>query len=91
MLFSEPTCYKYHNYGDKDANCRLKNYKLDLYPATENFKVWKKKEDDQCRLVLSSQRQNNPWYIDSGCSKHMNGYKNNFLALSENNSGNVTF
>jgi hypothetical protein len=71
MLFSEPKCYIFHNYGHKVADCRLRRYNPDLNPAAENFKVWKKKEDDKCGLVLSAQRQKNPWYIDSGCSKHM--------------------
>jgi hypothetical protein len=35
----------------------------DLNPIAGNFKIWKKKEDDKCRLVLSTQRENNPWYI----------------------------
>jgi hypothetical protein len=91
LLFSEPECYICHNYGHKAADCHLKNYKLDLTPTTENFKVWKKKEDDQCGLVLSSKRHKNPWYIDNGCSKHMTGDKSKFLTLSENKSGNVTF
>jgi hypothetical protein len=91
MLFSEPECYNFHNYGHKFLDCRLRNYKPDLNPATENFKIWKKKEDDQCGLVLSAQRQKNLWYIDSGCSKHMTGDKSKFLTLSENKSGNVTF
>jgi hypothetical protein len=91
LLFSEPECYVFHNYGHKAADCCLRNYKLDLNPTAENFKVWKKKEDDKCRLVLSSQRQKNPQYIDSGCSKHMTGDKSKFLTLSEIKSGNVTF
>jgi hypothetical protein len=62
-----------------------------LIPTAENVKVWKKKADDKCGLVLSSQRQNNPWYIDSGCSKHMTGDKSKFLTLSEIKSGNVNF
>jgi hypothetical protein len=33
----------------------------------------------------------NPWYIDSGCSKHMTGDKGKFLSLSERKSGSVTF
>jgi hypothetical protein len=62
-----------------------------LNPSTENVKVWKKKENDKCGLVLSAQRQNNPWYIDSGCSKHMTGVKSKCMSLSERKSGNVTF
>jgi hypothetical protein len=90
-LFNEPECYICHNYGHKAADCHLKNYKPDLNPSSENVKVWKKKEDDKCGLVLSAQRQKNPWYIDNGCSKHMTGDKSNFLTLSESKSGNVTF
>ena len=91
MLFSEPECYVCHNYGYKAIYCHLKNYKLDLKSTAENFKVWKKKEDDKCGLVLSAQKQKNPWYIDCGCSKHMTGDKSKFLTLSENKSGNVIF
>jgi hypothetical protein len=62
-----------------------------LNSPAENVKVWKKKESDKCGLVLSAQRQTNPWYIDSVCSKHMTGDKGKFLSLSESKSGNVTF
>jgi hypothetical protein len=89
LLFNEPECYICHNYGHKVADCQLRNYKPDLNPTTENFKVWKKKEDDKCGLVLSTQRQK--WYIDSGYSKHMTGNKSKFLTLSESKSRNVTF
>jgi hypothetical protein len=90
-LFSEPECYNCHNYGHKAADCRLKNYNPDLNSTVENVKVWKKKVDDKCGLVLSAQRKKNPWYIDSGCSKHMTGDKSKFLTLSDSKSGNVTF
>jgi hypothetical protein len=62
-----------------------------LNPSAKKVKVWKLKENDKCGLVLSAQRQKNPWYIDSGCSKHMTGDKGKFLSLSESKSGNVTF
>jgi hypothetical protein len=91
LLFSEPECYNCHNYGHKSANYHLKNYKSDLIPTTENVKVWKKKVDDKCGIVLSAQGKKNPWYIDSGCSKHMTGDKSKFLTLSDSKSGNVTF
>jgi hypothetical protein len=91
LLFSEPECYNCHNYGHKAADYRLRNYNPDLIPTAENVKVWKKKADDKCGLVLLAQKQKNPWYIDSGCSKHMTGDKSKFLTLSENKSRNVTF
>jgi hypothetical protein len=90
-LFDEPECYIFHNYGHKSVDCRLRNYESDLNSPAENVKVWKKKESDNYGLVLSTQRQTNPWYIDSGCSKHMTRDKGKFLSLSERKSGNVTF
>jgi hypothetical protein len=90
-LFNEPECYTCHNYGHKAADCHLRNYEPDLNPFVENVKVWKKKENDKCGLVLSAQRQKNPWYIDSGCSKHMTGDKSKFLSLRESKSRNITF
>jgi hypothetical protein len=89
-LFDEPKCYICHNYGHKSVDCRLMNYEPDLNSPAENVKVWKKKESDKCGLVLSTQRQTNPWYIDSGFSKHMTGDKGKFLSLSESKLGNVT-
>jgi len=32
-----------------------------------------------------------PWYIDSGCSKHMSRDKEKFVSLTKHKSGNVTF
>ena len=90
-LFNEPECYTCHNFGHEAVECHLRDYELDLNPSAENVKVWKKKENDKCGLVLSAQRQKNPCYIDSGCSKHMMGDKGKFLSLSESKSGNITF
>jgi hypothetical protein len=91
LLFIELECYICHNYGHKYEDCRLRNFKPNSNPTAENSKIWKKKEDDKCRLVLSTQKQKNHWYIDSGCSKHMTGDKSKFLTLSESKLGNVTF
>jgi hypothetical protein len=91
LLFSEPEFYNCHNYGPKAADCRLRKYNSDLIPTTKNVKVWKKKVDDKCGLVLSTQKKKNPWYIDSGFSKHMTGDRSKFLTLSDRKSGNVTF
>jgi hypothetical protein len=90
-LNNDIECYICHNYGHKYVDCRLRNYEPDLNSPAENVKVWKKKESDKGGLVLSSQRKTNPWYIESGCSKHMMGDKGKFLSLSESISGNVTF
>jgi hypothetical protein len=91
LLNNEIECYICHNYGHKSIDCHLREYEPDSKSPAENVKFWKKKESDKCGLVLSAQRKMNPWYIDSGCSKHMKGDKGNFLSLSERKSGNVAF
>jgi hypothetical protein len=91
LLYSESECYICQNYGHKATNCHLKKYNPDRNITDENVKVWKKKVDDKCGLVLSAQNKRNPWYIDSGCSKHMTGDRSKFLTLSDSKSGNVTF
>jgi hypothetical protein len=83
LLNNDIECYICHNYGHKSINCRLREYEPDSKSPVENVKFWKKKESDKCGLVLSTQRKTNPWYIDSGCSKHMTGDKGKFLSLSE--------
>ena len=72
LLYNKLECYICHNYGYKALECHLKNYRPDsrMNYSAENVKVWKKKESNKCGLVLSAQKQKNPWYIDSGCSKH---------------------
>jgi hypothetical protein len=43
LLFSEPECYIYHNYGHKALDCRLRNFKSESNLTAKNFKIWKKK------------------------------------------------
>jgi hypothetical protein len=60
----------------------------------EDFtKVWRKKNKNKenCGLALYAKNQENQWYIDSGCSKHMTGDKSKFEFLTEEKGGNVTF
>jgi hypothetical protein len=93
LLNNERECYNCHNFGHKVENFHLKNYKEypRIKPLARNTNIWKKKDSEKYGLVLSAQRQKNPWSIDSGCSKHMIGDKSKFLSLSERQYGNVTF
>jgi len=36
-------------------------------------------------------KENNQWYLDSGCSRHMTGNKKLFLSLEPFDGGRVTF
>ncbi|XP_070021863.1 uncharacterized protein [Nicotiana sylvestris] len=47
-----------------------------------------KKEEDPKAKVRGN---NQDWYLDSGCSRHMTGEKKNFLSLTIFQGGNVSF
>ena len=93
LLNNELECYDYHNFSHKATKCHLKKYKADprINPLARNATTWKKKDSEKCDLVLSAQKPKDPWYIDSGCSKHMTTDKDKFLSISESKTGNVTF
>jgi hypothetical protein len=62
LLNKELKCYNCHNFGHKAANFHLKKYKADprINPLSRNANTWKKKDNEKCVLVLSSQKQNTP-------------------------------
>jgi hypothetical protein len=93
LLNNELECYNCHIFGHKAANCHLENYKTDkkIKPLAKNVITSKKKDSENCGLVLSSQKQRDPWYIYIGCSKNMTRDKDNFLSISKGKTGNVTF
>jgi len=84
-LYNEPECYVCHNFGHKASNCYMKNYKTEprMNYSAKNSKVWKKRESNKCGLILSTLKKKDPWYIGSGCSRHMTGDKSKFMCLSE--------
>ncbi|PNX73781.1 phytoalexin-deficient 4-2 protein, partial [Trifolium pratense] len=43
--------------------------------------------EEECHLAMKRK----PWYLDSGCSRHMTGDKQNFLSFDEKEGGMVTF
>ena len=85
LLNNELKCYNCHNFGHKAANCHLKNYKADpkIKPLGRNANTWKNKDSEKCGLVISTQKQKDPWYLDSGCSKHMTGDKDKSMCISK--------
>ena len=93
LLYNEPEFYICHNYGHKELKCHLKNYRLDsrMNYLAAIVKFWKKNASNKCGLVCLAQMKKDPWYIDTGCSKHMTSDKSKFLFLSESKLGNVTF
>jgi hypothetical protein len=45
--------------------------------------TWIRKKDqynnEECTLALQAKQKKHGWYVDSGCSKHMTGDRDNFL------------
>ena len=62
LLNNELECYNCHNFGHKDENCHLKNYKTNprINLLARNANTWKKKDSGKCGLVLSTQNKRTP-------------------------------
>ncbi|GAU51185.1 hypothetical protein TSUD_412110 [Trifolium subterraneum] len=43
--------------------------------------------EEECLLAVKRR----PWYLDSGCSRHMTGDRNNFLSFETREGGSITF
>eukprot|EP00253_Pinus_taeda_P023378 PITA_23378 len=62
--------------------------------TSSNSKIWKKKElqSERSGIALFTQGQENQWYIDNGCFKHMTGDKDKLLSYdSLEKEKNVSF
>jgi hypothetical protein len=57
--------------------------------------VWRRKDisnNEDCRIALTAEecKEEDEWYIDSGCSSHMTGDQDKFISLKRK-GGNVAF
>jgi len=73
-------CLLCYNNGHYEQHCPLKRRKA----SSENPNM------DECGLALYAQNNENRWFVDSGCSRHMTGDKRKFVSLSKK-EGNVSF
>jgi hypothetical protein len=83
-------CYKCNYLGHKARDCRYMNEDVPM-PTT----VWRRKEipnNEDCRIALTAEecKEEDEWYIDSGCSSHMTGDQDKFISLKRKD-GNVAF
>eukprot|EP00253_Pinus_taeda_P020139 PITA_20139 len=68
----------YNNFGHEESKCRSKFRKISQKEQTPlNPKIWRRKEPqtERCGIALYAEGQENQWYINSECSKHMTGDK----------------
>jgi len=78
LLENEIECSICNNFGHEESECRSKFRQTSQKEQTPlNPKVWRKKElqTERCGITLYVEGQENQWYINSGCSKHMTGDK----------------
>jgi hypothetical protein len=83
-------CYKCNYLGHKARDCRYMNEDVPM-PTT----VWRRKEipnNEDCRIALTAKecKEEDEWYIDSGCSSHMTGDQDKFISWKRK-GGNVAF
>eukprot|EP00253_Pinus_taeda_P006914 PITA_06914 len=76
-LESEIECSICNNFGHEDFECRSRFWKTTQKEFTPSAKTWRMKEPqpERCGIALYAEGQENQWYIDNGCSKHMIGDK----------------
>ena len=53
--------------------------------------VWFLTSNEECTVTLQAKQKKRGWYVDSGCSKHMTGDRENFLTLRKERDGSVSF
>eukprot|EP00253_Pinus_taeda_P028481 PITA_28481 len=73
----EIECSICNNFGHEDSECRSRFWKTTQKEQTSSAKSWRMKEPqlERCGIALYAEGQENQWYIDNGCSKHMTGDK----------------
>ena len=89
-LSSEIECPKCNNFGHTANNCRL-----DIIRSHQESWVKQVSQDhpdcQECNLALQAvEKEEIPWYVDGGCSKHMTGDKDRFVKLKKD-KGSVMF
>jgi len=74
-LENEIECSICNNFGHEDSECRSKFRQTK--EQTSCTRTWRIKEPrlERCGIAFYAEGQENQWYIDSGCSKHMTGDK----------------
>eukprot|EP00253_Pinus_taeda_P020506 PITA_20506 len=95
--FFNGQCFSCHNFGYKAAQCvayktimtreAKKQRRADFSRKKEqasSTRTWRIKEPhtERCGIAFYAKGQENLWYIDSGCSKHMTGDKEKLESYS---------
>jgi hypothetical protein len=100
-LSTEVECYKCNNFGHMAKDFRMivppkepqqNNNSHRQEPAKTR---WIRKKDqynnEECIVSLQAKHNQQGWYVESGCSKHMTGDKYKFITLRKEKNGSVSF
>ncbi|MBD3828825.1 MAG: hypothetical protein IE915_18380, partial [Stenotrophomonas sp.] len=81
-LENEVECSICNNFGHEDSECRSRFQQTK--EQASSTKTWRIKEPqtERCGIAFYAEGQENLWYIDSGCSKHMTGDKEKLESYS---------
>lgn len=83
-LENEIECSICNNFGHEDSECKSRFWQTTQKEQVSSAKTWRMKEPkpDICAIALYAEGQENQWYIDNGCSKHMTGDKEKLQSYS---------
>eukprot|EP00253_Pinus_taeda_P004946 PITA_04946 len=83
-LENEIECSICNNFGHEDSECRSRFRQTTQKEQASSARTWRMKEPQPERfgIALYAEGQENQWYIDSGCSKHMTGDKEKLQSYS---------
>jgi hypothetical protein len=100
-LSTEVECYKCNNFEHMTKYCRMKflpkepQHNNNSHRQEPQKTTWIRKQDqysnEECTISLIAKQKKHSWYVDSGCSKHMTGDRDNFLTLRKERDGSVSF
>eukprot|EP00253_Pinus_taeda_P032497 PITA_32497 len=86
-LENEVECSICNNFGHEDSECRSRfQQKKEQASSTKTWRI-KEQQTERCGIEFYAEGQENLWYIDSGCSKHMTGEKEKLESYSSLEKG----
>lgn len=81
-LENEVECSICNNFGHEDSECRSRfQQKKEQASSTKTWRI-KEPQTERCGITFYAEGQENLWYIDNGCSKHMTGDKEKLESYS---------
>jgi len=81
-LENEIECSICNNFGHEDSECRSRFWQTkEQASSTRSWRI-KQPQPERCGIAFYAEGQENQWYIDSGCSKHMTGDKGKLESYS---------